>query len=406
MASNDEAEREEKGMGKLWGAAVSRRQLVGLGASLLTAALAGCTPGESKEPSGISVEQVSGIPATADNVRLIGRTYEEGGVTWLPQSGSAVEFETVGTSIRIEIAGDESVRKKPGLRPRFAVVVDDEIVMDNTLDVPSCIVEAPLSDSGKRAVVQVIHLSEAKLGMVGVRSIAASDDEPAQVTPTAAKDLSIGFVGDSITCGYGVESSGKDDPFRTTTENFMKSYAYLVAKELNADYDTACYSGYGVVSGWSADGERVGSMLVPPLYDLVTEGHEYKWDFAEHPRDVVVVSLGTNDATYTKTDEARIEEFTRGYTEFIGQVREYNPDALIVCTLGAMTDCEMLYAPMEQAVRDHADQTGDTRIVSHLSNSADIAANGVGTGEHPNEEGQRKIAQELVGIIRSELQMA
>ena len=58
---------------------------------------------------------------------------------------------------------------------------------------------------------------------MGIRSITVETDADVPATPTAEPDLSIAFVGDSITCAYGVEAADADEPFKTTTENFMKS---------------------------------------------------------------------------------------------------------------------------------------------------------------------------------------
>ena len=192
--------------------------------------------------------------------------------------------------------------------------------MDDTLGEPSCVVEVPLGDSAADTIVQLIHLSEASSGAIGLCGITVESDAEAPVAPTDTHDLSIAFVGDSITCAYGVEASSNDDPYKTTTQNFMKSYAYLTAQDLGADYETVCYSGYGVVSGWSGDGERNGGMLLPPLYELVVEGHKQTWDFASHPRDVVVVNLGTNDMSWCGTDGERGALYAEGYTQFLKTV--------------------------------------------------------------------------------------
>ena len=412
--------------------AVSRRRLLKVGVSLLAVSvIAGCSPqeggavsssakraasdaaehGASREASGSAqstasqgahadAQQGATVSATADNVRLIGRTYEEDGVTWLPQSGSGIEFAATGTRVALEVVGDENVNNEPDQRPRFAVLVDGEVVVDDTLGEPSRLVEVALGDTGSGAVVEFMLLSESRKGAVGVRAITVQSVASRPVAPTAEKDLHIGFVGDSITCAYGVEAANSAEPFKTTTENFMKSYAYLTAKELDADYDTACYSGYGIVSGWTVDGTRNEGALVPPVYELVAEGHEQAWDFAEHPSDVVVVNLGTNDRSYTGADEARTDEFSQGYAAFLAQIRALNPDAFIVCTLGTMDGSEALYPALERGVRDYADRTGDARVICYLSEPMDIAVDGCGTSGHPNEVVQRKIAQQLVDVIR------
>lgn len=372
-------------------AVVSRRHFFRLGATLFTGAvITGCS---ANKPQSFTIEP------TEQNVRLIGRTYAEDNTTWIPQSGSAIEFFATCTSLSLDMAGDASTSNDADHQPRFAVLVNGEVVLDDTLSQTTCTIEVPLKEALKDAVVEVIHLSEALKGIIGVSAIHVESDSPDPVRPTSAKSKSIAFVGDSITCGYGVEAKSTDEPFRTTTENFMKTYAYLAAQELDADYETVCYSGYGVYSGWRDDGERGTENIVPPVYELVTVGSEHTWDFAAHQRDVVVVNLGTNDSVYTGEDEERIAEFTQAYTEFLGQIRELNPESLIVCTVGTMDNGYLLYPAIEQAIRDHASITGDTRTHCYLSALID-AEDGYGTGDHPNEASQRKAAKELVEAIR------
>ncbi len=366
-----------------------------------SAMLVGCSGGGNVE-EGTDTRRKASVAATAGNVRLIGRIFEEDGVTWLAQSGSAVEFRVTGQNLSIEVAGAYNTLNAAGERLRYAVLLDGEVVVDETIGEESHVADVPTNGPLSDAVVEVIHLTEAQWGAIGVRAILVESDETAPVAPTDDKSMSIGFVGDSITCGYAVESRSYTEPFTSATQNFMKTYAYLAARELDADYDTACYSGYGVVSGWSGDGEPNYQMLFPPIYGLVAEGHRQKWDFAAHPRDVVVINLGTNDSSYTGSIESRMEEFARGYAEFLTQVRECNPDSLIVCTLGTMWGSEVLYPSLEKAVRTHAERTGDARVLCYLSDPID-KADGVGTNGHPNEVSQRKSAKQLVAVIREAL---
>ena len=48
------------------------------------------------------------------------------------------------------------------------------------------------------------------------------------------KDIKIEFIGDSITCGYGIDEMNEKGYFSTATENFTKSYAYITAENLGA----------------------------------------------------------------------------------------------------------------------------------------------------------------------------
>lgn len=46
----------------------------------------------------------------------------------------------------------------------------------------------------------------------------------------------IEFIGNSITCGYGVESENPSDPFTYETENHFYTYAARTARALKAQH--------------------------------------------------------------------------------------------------------------------------------------------------------------------------
>ena len=94
-------------------------------------------------------------------------------------------------------------------------------------------------------------------------------------------------------------------------------------------------------------------------------------------------------------------EFTQAYTEFLGRVRELNPESLIICTAGTMEGGALLYPAIERAVDAHASLTGDTRTHCYLSAPINAEEDGYGTSGHPNEASQRKAAKELVDAIRT-----
>ncbi|MDE7097939.1 MAG: hypothetical protein K2O60_02165, partial [Ruminococcus sp.] len=182
------------------------------------------------------------IDVSEENVKYIGRNiYDENNIAWLVQSGSAVEFTVTGKSAEITINGDDFVESDEKYRPRYAVIVDDKIILDAILSVKERTVELFSGDESRTAVVKVIHLSEANNGAVGVSKIKVNSDMPVPVAPLQKKSLQIEFIGDSITCAYGVEGKDQYENYMTSTENFMKSYAYLTAKQLDADYSAVSY---------------------------------------------------------------------------------------------------------------------------------------------------------------------
>lgn len=342
----------------------------------------------------------SSFSVTEDNVKYTGRNYYDGKTAWLVQSGSAVEFTVSAKSAEVTVNGDYSINNDEKYRPRYAVIVDGEIILDDIMSEKTKTVKLFEGETSRTAEVKIIHLSEANNGTIGISEIKTVSDSPVPVVPAGKKDLKIEFIGDSITCAYGVEGKSASDQYTTATENFMKSYAYLTAEKLGADYSTVSYSGHGIVSGYSNDGNRNADNIVPPYYKNCGNLSNYAkpWDFTADPNDVVVINLGTNDYSYVSKDfDTRSQEFVDGYAEFLETVRECNPDAHIICTFGIMGGQEM-YPLIEQAVEDFREKNSDGKITvfqSPMQNMAD----GYGADYHPSEITQQKNAYILADRI-------
>ena len=98
-----------------------------------------------------------------------------------------------------------------------------------------------------------------------------------KILPIEKKKLSIEFIGDSITCTYGVEAPDQTYHFTTAKENFSKSYAYLDAKILDADYSAVALSCHGIVSSYS-DGDKWAESLMSLYYEKISKNIQYPGD--------------------------------------------------------------------------------------------------------------------------------
>lgn len=338
--------------------------------------------------------------ATAENTKLVGRNVIKDDITWLVQSGSAAEFNVTGESAEIVLAGDSGINADKDYRPRYAVFVDDEMILDKTMDSKEETVKLFAEKSSVTKKVKVIMLSEAMYGAVGVSKINVSSGAAKPVKPVAKGNLCIEFIGDSITCAYGVEGEGSG--FKTTTENFTKSYAYLTAMKLGADYNTVCYSGHGIISGYTS-GEKNTESLIPDCYEVASKqaGYAEKWDFEAHKNDVVVINLGTNDSSYIaasgSVDPDRAQEYMDGYVEFLKTVRKNNSEAYIICTLGTM-DFQNIYEYAGKAVEQYKTETGDEKIMFYQA-VMHTQADGFGSDYHPSELTQQNISYVLADKI-------
>lgn len=343
---------------------------------------------------------VQTIPVTEDYVRYTGRCCYSDGTAWLVHSASAVDFIVNGKTAEITIKGDWGISNGKDQTPRYAVLVDGELILDELLTAEEKTVKLFEESEPRVAHVRVIHLSEANNGAVGVSAITTNTDLPVPVAPEFDKKLSIEFIGDSITCGYGVEGANQYENFKTATENAMKSYAYLTAQQLDADYSIVSYSGYGIVSAYSSGGDKNTTGLLPDYYDVIGKPDDYKkpWDHSAHHYDAIVINLGTNDNTYVSKDaDTRSAEYAEGYAAFLEKVHEAHPDSYIICTLGTM-GCTELYPSIEEAVRTFRKNTGYERIMCYQSATQD-QKDGLGSDWHPSAVTQQKSAYVLADKI-------
>lgn len=342
--------------------------------------------------------------ATGNHVKRLGRTYDYKDVLWLALSGGGVEFSFYGKKAEVTIKGDNIASGDDNLA-RIGIYVNGERVVDDMVNQPVKRYSFFESEGDQHVTVRIVKLSEAAMSTVGIQEIAVDAEEG--ITPTPEKARKIEFIGDSITCGYGMDDEKADSVFSTSTEDATKTYAYLTAQALEADYSMVSYSGYGIISGFTDNDQKLLTHLLPDYYELVakSEGRfdgvldprSIRWDFNQFVPDLIVINLGTNDDSYAKDDADRQAEYARQYVEFLKQVRSHNANATILCTLGIMGD--RLYPLVEQAVREYTKQTGDSNI-SAMKFDVQSAEDGYTVNFHPSHATHIKAAKKLTTYIR------
>lgn len=86
------------------------------------------------------------------------------------------------------------------------------------------------------------------------------------VSPPNLPQRKIEFIGNSITCGYGIESVEASDPFTEETENHYYTYAAITARNLHAQHFAIARSGIGIYRNYN--GPREGSPdCMPAMYN-------------------------------------------------------------------------------------------------------------------------------------------
>jgi hypothetical protein len=375
---------------------------------LMIASLTGCGSSSSQSAQDKTLsrnaDENKGKDAM-DNVKLLGRTYRaDDGSLWMGLSGTGAELEFTGERLSVTLRGNAASSDKAA---RVGVFVDGQRTSDICVNASQQTVD--VTGKGSTPVtVRIVKLSECSDSCC---AIVGADAHGGSIKKASDKQRKIEFIGDSITCGYGVDDPDLTHGFSTATEDCTKGYAYKTAQLLNADHSLVSFSGYGVVSGWTGTGEKNTYSLVEPYYESYgfTENSGFdgkkpsdiKWDFSRFVPDVVVLNLGTNDMSYTLDDPGRQQEYIAGYVDFLKKIRSVNPNAKIICALGTMGT--LLCPAMQQAVTLYSTQTGDKNIAAIELPLQDQENDGSVIQGHPTEITHDKAAKLVSEKIKAEM---
>lgn len=355
---------------------------------------------------------------TAQTVKGVGRTVWKDNALWLIHSAASISFYVEAKRLSITLVGDGVSSKRENGKPplsaaRYALYINDDVCKTGTIDALEKLELVFESAVPLRQKISLVKLTESSQSYFAVKSL--TTDDGGTLCPAEERPRKIEFVGDSITCGYGVDSADIDEPFCTATEDATKTYAYLTAEALGADCAITAYSSFGVVSGWTDSGEKNDFSLVPRLYDNAAFSWNTPlldgelWDFMRFCPQVVVVNLGTNDISYCKPgcghygergelDLERCAEFVQAYRAFLSHIRRRNPAALIVCAIGIMRMGDEMAPFVQEAAERYRREAHDERVV-YFHFNPQTAEEGFGSGQHPTFATQRRCAQELIQFL-------
>ncbi len=351
--------------------------------------------------------ELRSFPADAEHVRVSGRSIYENGIRYLGYTCSFVEFEFEGTCASAEIISDLTPSEDI-FRAWAVVFINDEAAPSKRfkIDEKKSVYKLYSSDKSEKVKIRLMKISEAAFAKMGITKIMTDSDT---ITPTEPLGkFKIEFVGDSITCGYGIDGVWNKDVFSTETENPLKGFAYKTAKKCGADFQYISWSGIGALSCWVDENAEkpLDNWLMKDIYPytdsglentLGREGHENhtKYDFSYKP-DVVVFNLGTNDHSWTKEIPERQADFAKAYYEILEMIRKHNPQSYIICTYGVMGDilCNIEEAQTERFKSEHDDR------ICYLRLPVQDEADGIGADWHPSEATHEKMSDMVAAKIK------
>lgn len=348
------------------------------------------------------------VIVTDDCVKKVGRTYQIEDTLWMGLSGSGIEFSFSGKSLVVTVVGGP-LAVDPGAEgsyTRVAIYADQERVVD---DILNCREKKYVIFDGTRektAEIRIMKLSESPMSVMGIAPLEIGDMDWLQ--PTEKKERFIEIIGDSITCGYGVDDEDPLHNFSTATEDVTKSYSHKTVRKLNADYSMVSASGYGIISGYTADPEiRNEAEVLPPYYESMGYSrdcfagnvvpHSIPWDFGKREPQLIILNLGTNDDSYCQDSEEKQGLYKSEYIAFLEMIRKNNPNAKLLCILGLMGN--RLYPVICDAVKLYTEKTGDGNITT-LEIPEQDPKEGYAADYHPIEKAHERASEVLTQEIK------
>lgn len=224
-------------------------------------------------------------------------------------------------------------------------------------------------------------------------------DKGSKLFPLPPKPkLKIEFIGDSFTAAEGNEATKQEmaweDKFVVT--NIDEGFAPIIARHYNADYNTTCRSGIGMVCDWQGNFD----FSMPNYFDrTLMERSEPKWNFSKWIPKLVVICLGLNDLSGLKGKDTTVSEknseiFRKGYINFLSTVRKVYPGVKILCVAAYP---EWIQKNVKLIVDSEKLNGHDDVFYSHF----DFFPGGYVANGHPTVATHKKMAEQIIESIDS-----
>lgn len=354
-----------------------------------------------------------------EHYKIYGRTDETQNPLPLFFNGSGIEVNVTGTELWIDIDVDFDMHEPWIWTALNGAFMSRQMLAAGTYSL--CLFRSMSPESVKN--VQFFRELQAMSEDTTCRLLIKGLRSDGEFRPVAPKRYKLEFIGDSITSGEGTYGAKEDTDWLAMYMSCSRDYARMVSDALGAEYRMVSQGGWGVLCGWDNDPRH----NIPSRYEKIcglAEGEMNErlgaakpYDFTSWVPDVIIVNLGTNDAsafnqpawtdpvtgqtfqqrkeadgTYNADDLAR---FKLAVIDFLGMIRRNNLTSHIVWAYG-MLGYDLTLA-ITDAMNTYQRQTGDTNTA--FLQLPDTTDETVGSHAHPGEKSHARAAQVVVEYL-------
>jgi lysophospholipase L1-like esterase len=304
-----------------------------------------------------------------------------------PGTGLLLRFE--GGSLSVRIASDTE-------SSALTVVVDHGAP---ALTIPHKGEQTVVVASGLGAgphIAEVYKRTETWQGILTLSDIEVGSGG-ALLPPPPLPARKLLFIGDSVTCGAGVDNNPTctESPAHPISDAYH-SYGMELGRRLDAQTHLVCYGGRGLDRDYRGLGVADNVLNAPQFLDLAIASDDpanrIPWDYRRWTPDGIVISLGTNDFNLQKDKPLDEETWVGDFTRFLKTVRSEYPQAAILVTEGAIVTDPLLRRYIQEAVARANDRHTQWARAEHYP--------GNGCNAHPDAPQHLRMADDLEPMLR------
>ena len=337
-------------------------------------------------------------PQERHALRFFGRTYEKDETIYFNWSLSGFVFRFHGTCAKARLLTSLGYHgASPENNATLWVSIDGDEAHRRLLTLDTAEGWYTLAErlTNEPHTIRVVKRVEVGYATAGIAELCL--DGPL-LEPPSARPRRIECIGDSFTCGDGCYTVGGKDAYVSANQDATMSYARLLGDYFDAEVHVIAKCGIGLVWNYAGNTAEDGAIALPQIYsytDYFNEGSSLLWHFEDFPPDLILLNIGTNDASYIAKDR---ERWFTTYLTFLQSLQSYHPGTPILCTQGAVNcfSSETALAVLEE--RATAAGLTDIRFYPMMPDY-DPVTDGCGVGMHPSPATHRKTAAQLIDII-------
>ncbi len=305
-------------------------------------------------------------------------------------SGISIKASFTGTSIMMEM-------ENLSYENYYYIIVDHN--PPYKLRVTKPVKEYNLAKGLKDTIhdVEIIKITECFVGRSVFKGFILDNWKTLLALPKGP-ERKILFIGNSITCGFGIEAQDEKEHFSTITENHYLTYSAITARNLGAEYIAVCKSGIGIYRNYG-DSITGSYSCMPNIYDgIFYDSLKPVWDPGRFVPEVIIINLNTNDLWDKRLDTVI---FRNNYIKFITKLQGYYPYAKIVLIAGPMISdnelvtCQNIFSD----IKNYCIRNNNLNLcIFNLPKEWKL---GFGADYHPSVLQSKKYAEELTSFLCS-----